>query len=50
MINVSEEDMKPEFRFWLKQLNTFSTDVNQMSLRIERLIQEENGKVSINIK
>lgn len=37
--------MKPEFRFWIKQLNTFSTDLTQMSIRIEKLILEENGKV-----
>ncbi|KAI9245178.1 hypothetical protein EDC94DRAFT_628698 [Helicostylum pulchrum] len=42
IINVSEEDMKPEFRFWIKQLNTFSTDLYQMSFRIEKLILEEN--------
>lgn len=43
LINVSEEDMEPEFGYCIKELITFSNNLNHILTRLEKLVNEENG-------
>lgn len=43
LINVSEEDMEPEFGYCMKELTTFSNDLNHIITRLEKLVSENNG-------
>lgn len=43
LINVSEEDMEPEFEYCMKELTTFSSNLGQIITRLEKLVNEENG-------
>jgi hypothetical protein len=36
--------MEPEFASWQKEQAAFLHDLNHLSIRLEKLIQEENGK------
>ncbi|KAI7890597.1 uncharacterized protein EV154DRAFT_510918 [Mucor mucedo] len=42
LINVSEEDMEPEFEYCMKELTTFSSNLSQIIARLEKLVNEEN--------
>ncbi|CAO3653670.1 unnamed protein product [Mucor hiemalis] len=42
IINASEQDMEPEFGFWIKELATYLQNLQHMATRIENLALQEN--------
>ncbi|KAI8637877.1 Vps5 C terminal like-domain-containing protein [Parasitella parasitica] len=43
IVHVSSDDMEPEFGHFLKELDTFSHNLHQVSARLDKLVQEQNS-------